>query len=229
MHETNHHVRYLHTRVINVVLHFHATAPRARSPHERVTEPGVSHVADVRCFIRIDAGVFDHQLRGWRGISGRGLGNRSGRRRVEFRKQTGSIEEDVEITRAGNFNPRQIVVRLESGLQTLGDRSRRLLLTGPLLKQFREFESNREGHIAEVRTWRDLAHDLIEFHAEQILRGHANAGLKSVLKFYYGHFISHLLIQSSPNFARRPSLSKCANRRVSPISCGISKVKSLLY
>ncbi len=62
MHETNDNVRNLHARVVDVVLNLDAFASRLQNPHKRVAQHGIANVTDVRGFVWIDAGVFDHFL-----------------------------------------------------------------------------------------------------------------------------------------------------------------------
>ena len=67
MQESENHVRHLHAGVVDVVLHFHATPGVAQQPRERVAQHRIAQVADVRRFVRIDAGVLDHDL--WRPVA----------------------------------------------------------------------------------------------------------------------------------------------------------------
>src|SRR5690606_23281482 len=53
------HVGNLHTRVVDVVLHFHGTALEAQEAYERVAKGGVPQVTDVSGLVRIDGRVLD--------------------------------------------------------------------------------------------------------------------------------------------------------------------------
>jgi hypothetical protein len=52
----------LHARIVDVVLDFNLAASGLKNPYKGVSDRGVSEMADVRGFIRIDVGVFDDDL-----------------------------------------------------------------------------------------------------------------------------------------------------------------------
>ncbi len=57
--ESDHHVRHLHARVVDVVLNLHFAARLPQDPHHRVAQHRIPRVSDVRRLIRIDARVLD--------------------------------------------------------------------------------------------------------------------------------------------------------------------------
>ena len=57
--KSDYHVRHLHARVINVVLNLHAVPDVTQDSHHRVAKHRIPHVPDVRCFVGIDARMFD--------------------------------------------------------------------------------------------------------------------------------------------------------------------------
>ena len=60
--ETDDDVRDLNAGVVDIVLHLDPLAVRLQDPLERVAEDRVSHMADVRGFVRIDRRVLDADL-----------------------------------------------------------------------------------------------------------------------------------------------------------------------
>ncbi len=67
--ETRHHVGHLHTRIVDIILNFHAPAAGPQHPHERIAQHGVAQMPDVRGFVGIDIGVLDNDLAaGWRPV-----------------------------------------------------------------------------------------------------------------------------------------------------------------
>ena len=61
--ETEDDVGNLHAGIVDVILDLDAAAGVAQETRESVAQDGVAHVANVRGFVGIDAGVFDHRLR----------------------------------------------------------------------------------------------------------------------------------------------------------------------
>jgi len=57
--ESDDHVGDLHAGVIDIVLHLHVVCGVAQRSRHGVAQYGVSHMADVRRFVWVDAGVFD--------------------------------------------------------------------------------------------------------------------------------------------------------------------------
>src|SRR5262249_49134397 len=58
--QPNDHVRHLHARVVDVVLHLHTFARRAQHPRHRVAQHRVPHVPDVPPLIRFVARMLDN-------------------------------------------------------------------------------------------------------------------------------------------------------------------------
>ena len=83
----------LHAGIVDVVLHLDGMTSVAKDARHGVAENCVSDVADVRGFIRIDAGVLDDYFSGyflgkkWRVTSGewREIGPECGAIKIEFR------------------------------------------------------------------------------------------------------------------------------------------------
>ncbi len=101
MHETDDHVGDLNTGVVDVVLDFDSIAGSFQYAHKRVAQHGISHVTDVRGFVRIDAGVLDHLFRLIESASCAVFGGQR-----NMLSSFGAIEEDVDVTGAGDLNPR---------------------------------------------------------------------------------------------------------------------------
>src|SRR6185369_16490170 len=151
----------------------------ARGPenaHERVAQNGIADVADVRRFVGIDAGVLDHLLRTIEIVAW----SRSGWTSKQA-EQFGAIEEDVDVTRARDFNARDFVDVLELRFEFLGQGAWVLFLTGRLLDEFREFERDGEGQIAELRTRRHFGGQLFQLNAKQLARCRTSAVFKFLL------------------------------------------------
>ena len=63
MHEPDNYIRYLNAGVVNVVLNFHPFTSSLENSYKGVAQNGIAYVTDVRRFVGIDAGVFDHLFR----------------------------------------------------------------------------------------------------------------------------------------------------------------------
>ncbi len=70
--EPHHHVRDLHARVVDVILHLHLVAAELEQANEGVAQNRISQMPDVGSLVGIDAGVLnqDFALRGWAGKAG---------------------------------------------------------------------------------------------------------------------------------------------------------------
>jgi len=62
--QADHHIRHLHARVIDVILNLHPVTCVPQDPHHRVAQHRIPHVSDVRCLVRIDAGMLDDDFVG---------------------------------------------------------------------------------------------------------------------------------------------------------------------
>src|SRR6185437_10103943 len=60
--EANHHVRHLHASVVNVVLHIDVASGLTQKTNESVAKNGISQMTDMRCFVGIDAGMFNQHF-----------------------------------------------------------------------------------------------------------------------------------------------------------------------
>ena len=59
VHESDHHVRHLHAGVVDVVLDIDRVTRGAQQADKCVAQNRVPQMADVRCLVGIDAGMFD--------------------------------------------------------------------------------------------------------------------------------------------------------------------------
>jgi hypothetical protein len=102
MEEAEDHVGDLHTRIVDVILHFDAAARVAQQTRESVAQDCVANVADVRGFVRVDAGVLDNGLGGVRG----GRGGFVSRFFACGAKKVGAVEKEIQVASAGHFDAR---------------------------------------------------------------------------------------------------------------------------
>ncbi len=143
--EGDDHVRDLHAGIVNVVLNLHAVAGVPQDTRHGVAEDGVAHMADMRGFVGIDAGVFDDDfarpLRGRRCLSRRGFPQR-------FPPERGAIEERVQVAGSGNFHSRDTFDGADFGGDFLSNLPRRTLeLLGKL-------ETHGRSNFAHLQTRR---------------------------------------------------------------------------
>ena len=117
-------------------------------------------MSDVRRFVRIDAGVLDHELAGFGRIGRPGDFGQPG-------YQCGPIKEDVQVSGAGNFHSAHLFGCFQFGFERFRDGSWRTFLSGLLLNLFRQFESNGKGKVTELSTRWDFCRNLFEFDVEQ--------------------------------------------------------------
>ena len=147
MHKADDDVSDLDAGVVDVVLNFDAIAGGLQNAHERIAEHGIANVTDVRGFVWVDAGVLDHLLRSDRASSL----HRRLRWTSKQAEQLRAIEEDIEITGAGDLDARDFVDVFQLRLEFFGDCAWRQFLAGGLFDEFREFERDREGEVAKLR------------------------------------------------------------------------------
>jgi len=69
--ETHYNVGHLHSRVVDVILHFDAMPRRTQHSDEGVTQDRVAQMADVSGLVGIDIGMLDDDLAGFRVVGGR--------------------------------------------------------------------------------------------------------------------------------------------------------------
>src|SRR5438045_554161 len=182
MQKTHDNVGDLDAGVIDVVLHLDAIFCGFQDAHKSVAQHGVTHVTNVGSFVGIDARMLDHLLWSIFGLSGSCLSWTS-----EQAEQLGAIEEDVDITCAGDLGVRDFVDVFELGFEFLCDRARRLFLTGVLLDQFCQFKRDGKREIAEFRTRRRLGVYLLQFNAERLARSRANSVFELLLEVWQRH------------------------------------------
>ena len=183
MSERDHYVRDLHAGVIDVVLHFHSPARAPQEPHEGIAQSGIAQMPDVRGFIGIDVGVFDHVL----GLAGLLAGRArfrttfdSGVRRLgESRlKKCRAVEEEIDVPRAGQFHARYSGNRGKFGGDLLGDLARRAA------EALGQFEGNGGGHFAQGhirRPLRNRGNVLDPAPAQKFAERRADAGFNDVI------------------------------------------------
>src|SRR5262249_50646658 len=114
----------LNASVVNVVLHFDATASVAQEASERVTKYGIAQMADVRGFVWIDASVLDDcfgRVGRWRRRRGaRGLF-------MSAAKKCCAIEKYVEVAATRDFHVSDALDRLNRIRDLLSEGARRFL------------------------------------------------------------------------------------------------------
>ncbi len=93
-----------------------------------------------------------------------------------------AVEEDVDVTRARDLNPRNFRHAFQFRLELFGDRARRDLLARGLFDQFRELERNGKRNIAELRLRRRVGGELLQLNAKNFSRGRANSFFKLLLQ-----------------------------------------------
>jgi hypothetical protein len=174
--ESDDHVRHLHARVVDVVVHLDALAVGPEDADEGVADDGVAQVPDVRRLIRVDARVLDHPLGR---VRGRGLPD-CGR---EPCQQARAVVEEVEVAGARDLDAPDRLVRFEHLLQLLGDGARVALLAGRLLDALGQLEGDGEGEVAQLGARRHLGRDLFQFDPEFVGGGGADALAQRLLQF----------------------------------------------
>ena len=160
MQESNHHVGNLHSGVVDVVLHVHFPARKAQQADEGIAKNGVAQVPDMRCFIGIDAGMFDEHfaggnIRGRRSICGRTASER--KIGGERRGQLGAAYANVDVPAAGHFKLLKAGNRADPGDDLFGNLARRFA------KLPRKFESDRQRILAKFDLRRLLDDDVRDF------------------------------------------------------------------
>src|SRR5688572_33427440 len=105
MDETDDDIGDLHTSVIDVVLDLDAITGGLQDSHKRISERSVAHVTDVRSLLWIDARVLDHFLRTLIVWLPRSSKSWQSNETEQFR----AIEEDVDVSGAGDLNPCQFL------------------------------------------------------------------------------------------------------------------------
>ncbi len=127
----------LHARVVDVVLHFDPLAETTQAAHQRVAEHRVAQMTDVRRLVRIDVRMFDDDL-------GRRFLRVGCRSRHTGPHHRGTVEERVDVSRAGGLDARERSTPRECLDESQGDLARR-----PTQRPS-QIEGNRRGKIAQV-------------------------------------------------------------------------------
>src|SRR5262245_32154815 len=99
MKKAHDHVGHLYAGVVNVVVNLDVFAGCAQDARRRVAEHRVTHVADVRGLVRIDRSMFDDELSRLRILD-----RWSPVFVNELREYPGSVEKDIQVSRAGDFD-----------------------------------------------------------------------------------------------------------------------------
>jgi len=60
--KSDNHVGHLHAGVVDIVLHVHLLPGGAQQANECIAKNRIAQVADVRCFVGIDAGVLNERM-----------------------------------------------------------------------------------------------------------------------------------------------------------------------
>ena len=113
MAKADHHVRYLNTGVVDVVLNFDGFAAVAKSPDEGVAERRVAEMTDVGRFVGIDVRVLDDGFT-FSATVRLGFGGKLG-------KVSAAVEVDVQIAGTGNLHLSYSLNRLESRNERFGN------------------------------------------------------------------------------------------------------------
>ncbi len=100
MHQADDDVRHLHAGIVDVVLHIHALSCGAQHPHEGVAQDGVAQMPDMRCLVRIDAGVLHQRVHACAESSVL-------LRLRDCRQRSAAIEPRVQISRACDLKARE--------------------------------------------------------------------------------------------------------------------------
>ena len=145
--QPDHHVGHLHAGVVDVVLDLDVGPAEPQQPAQGVAEGGVAEVADVGRLVRVDGGVLDDGL-----LALPGGGRRRGPADTGAR-ETGSIEEQVEVAGAGRLETAEV---LPAG-RRLGDLRRDE--AGRLPEDAGEVERDGDGEVAHLPVGRILDHD----------------------------------------------------------------------
>ena len=154
-------VRHLHAGVVDVVLHIDFPARRAQQANKGVAENCVAQMADVRGFIRIDAGVLDQNLAGWN--CGRRFligGQRS--------RKTFPLHPGIDVARARDFELLEAFHRANAGDDLLGNLAR------SLAQLFGKFKRQRQRILSQFDLGRLLDHDFGEIQAVGALQKSAH-------------------------------------------------------
>ena len=147
--EADRHVRYLDTRVVDVVLDFDRAPQEAKQPAERVTERGIPKMPDMGGLVRVDRRVLDDGL-----AAGIGRG-----RLVDgqpARERGLAVDEQVHVAVRRRFHPIDALDRPERAGDLLRDGA------WSLAKPARKLEREWHGEIAERATGRHLDRDRSE-------------------------------------------------------------------
>src|SRR5580658_4492462 len=109
MEEAEDHVGNLHAGVVDIILDFDEAAGVTQKSRESVAQHGVTDVADVRRFVRIDAGVLDDGFCGLRAGGGEFMS-----RLFECgAKKLGAVEKEIQVTSASHLYARDPFDRLQ--------------------------------------------------------------------------------------------------------------------
>jgi hypothetical protein len=146
--EPHDHVRDLHARVVDVVLHAHVASPVLQDAHERVAERRIPEVADVGGLVRVDARVLDDDVAGYTG-----RGTAVPERAEELAGEGGAVEEEVHVAPARDLGP--------------AHRGRARELSGQALRDLAGLAAQALGEV-EGRGERDVPH----LDARGVLEGH---------------------------------------------------------
>ena len=109
--DADHHVRHLHTGVVDVILYLDARTEVAEAPPENVSEDRISEVADMGRLVGVDGSVLDYRLVGCRVDVAVTVCEKGGQDQISFQKE-------VEKTGTSDLDP----IHLLRPDRVLGDR-----------------------------------------------------------------------------------------------------------
>src|SRR5581483_468133 len=117
--KNNDHVSNLHASVVDVVLDIDLATGKPQQPNKRVAENGIAKMADMCCFVGVDARMLDENF---------SAGN-LGRRILisdERARQSYAVHTGIDVSRTRDLQLFKALDRADTRDNLLGDLSRRL-------------------------------------------------------------------------------------------------------
>src|SRR5262249_19269712 len=148
------HVCDLHARIVDVVLNLHACTRMPQDANHGVAEYRVSHVPDVRRFVRIDAGVLDEDflVRAFRCSTSRAC--------LPLRPlpKCATVEVGVQVSAASDLHARDTFDLTQGGSDFLGH------LPRSFFQQLGQLKTHYRRRLAHIELGRAIQHNL-KLHA----------------------------------------------------------------
>jgi hypothetical protein len=147
-HKSDHDIGHLNAGIVDVILYFDPFSVCTQDSLKRVANHRITDMADVCGLIWVDGSMFHADLRGTRITTP--SPTRDWVSDDILCEKSGTVIEDIEVTRAGDLYAIDEVELFEMRFYLFGYRTRVLLFACRLLKQLCEFERSGKRQITEL-------------------------------------------------------------------------------